>query len=113
MVLPFCGSKLGDRSSSLPHRYQTHDLYTEALCRRGYCYRDAVCHALGIDGDVAHVWTREHAIDPEGLQIGWGEVGLCSECKVGGLGSCLGTITNYDSKMLVLLNFWLPPLFAL
>lgn len=70
-----------------------------------YYYRDEVCHDLGRDGDAAHVWTREHAIDPEGLRIGRGGVGLCSECEVRGLGSCLGTITNSYPKRLVHLGF--------
>lgn len=105
-----------DRSSPeiVPARYETVIRSLGPIYRTIMpVWRDLFCHDLGSDGDVARVWIREHAIDPEALHNGSGEVGRDSECEVRSLGSCLGTMTNSGSKRLVLLNFWLPQLVAI
>lgn len=88
-------------------------LYTEALCRSVCCYSDVFCHDLGSNGDVARVWIREHAIDPEVLDNRSGEVGRSSECKVSSLGYCLGTMTKSDFQEACAFKLCLPPLFAM
>lgn len=60
----------GDGPGSLPRRYQTHETYIPTYYDGLCCYSDVFCHDLGSDGDVARVWIRDHAIDPEVLHIG-------------------------------------------
>lgn len=88
---PMCGLILaGDHSGSLPSRYQIHGAYIPKNYAGLAVVSDMFCHDLGSDGDIARLWIREHAIDPEVLHNGREEVGRSSECKVRSLGFVLG-----------------------